>query len=230
MKQCLLFASVALIVLLGALQIHHWREEIAFERQAEASRMQAEEFAVIERAREDQSCSDGTVWRGVLKVEPPSLVDIPLPIAAAQSLLLSQRIAGRLVSSNKDVTVEYDMHECHPGSQLCSTGGTIYIRKADRLLASISLSLLQSDGTGGLRSSFHVHWLDRSLDQEAKIGLFKYLASSSTALPTAPLGELLRSKYLVTGASTAATVTNELDESLLRTVLNGILIAVAPAA
>lgn len=236
MKLRLLVSSVTLILLLCAFHLHSWRENSVYELQVQRSQREAEELAAIERVKEQRLIREGTLWLGDLN--PPdsnqqhSLLQKPTIHVSPQ---LYQRIWGWIPRRDSSVTAQYEMHECHPGSATCTTGGTISIHCGDRVIGTISLNLLEPDVSGNLRSKFQVNWLDTSLSQHEKFEIVKELAGPAVATDAtdpATLGQLLKSVYREGSAEPA--LDKESREAshagLLRFILLGILKAVVARA
>ncbi len=169
MKLRLLLSSVTLIVLLCVFHIDSWLRNEAYERQKLDSQRQAEELAAVERAKDQPLIAEEDLRLGDLELEASNQLDVrqQKPQIAATPQLY-KRICGWLPSSHSNAKAQYDMHECHAGSPICTSGGTISIESHNRLISTISLNLLRPDENGKLRSTFQVKWWDTTLSLSAR--------------------------------------------------------------
>ena len=227
MKRRLLFASVSLMLMLilNVFHAYSWCQEKAFELELLEVHRQQSELAAVARAEEQRLIGEGTLWRDELYTEGSNPVNAePQKLRTAADSVCHRRIAGQLQNRNSSMTARYEMHECHPGSLTCTTGGIIYIESANRPICSISLNLLRCDTDARLRSTFCVHWLNTSLNECERIEVLTEMAGPEV-LPDAPtLGQLLRSAYRDSSENTLVSMSPmPSHRALLGKILRGII-------
>jgi hypothetical protein len=143
-----------------------------------------------DRELERAQLASGQLWNGALHAP----LDVDEPPQSASTMPVQRRVAGTfdLVSRDGIWSVTVDLHECFPGSTLCSTGGVISLRHRGHDVCSISAALCQPRtrcDVPGFRVSWARDW------QGDRLQLMRELGGAGAAPNAEQFDTLLRAAY-----------------------------------
>jgi len=157
----------------------------------------------------------GEVWAGEL-CENKDSVDTPDQISgpSVPNPTEQRRIHKELPLGNGEVRVAIELHECNPGSDACTSGGSLQLFRAegDQILTG-SLSLFQDDG----KSVYEFNWDNTIWQEEEKIVTLKGAVGDEAPPERDAIYALIRKLYGYDGTP----ITN--PELLTKELIVGIL-------
>jgi hypothetical protein len=225
-RQGLLFA--ALIPLCGALIWSIWsRWDAEVQRQAQHQQTLAShqnDSQSVEKARVEL----GEVWTGELH---PPLDILPIeatsPSGGSDSHVLNQRrIASSLKLSGLGFTLNTELHECDPGADVCSTGGSIQVFLGSHFVCAVSVGLLRLPVPGVPSSQYRIEWQDhvdgRPLSPQEKLDIVQKLARGARPASADEFQRLMEIAYAHSGNNPSGDEQQENLRTLVATIFSAI--------
>jgi hypothetical protein len=220
-----------LLCLLAALiviqQLRKWEDLRSSELRSSRNRSHVE--GVIQHANlaEREQVSRGALWIGRLhdqRGEPAN--DDSGHHSLAPAATDSKRIAGRIDLGQDSLSAIVNLHECHPGSWLCSTGGEIILLDGERTVCAFSVGLLQPPEDGGQDSYYCVSWKDReggiALTEPERLKILERLAGAGEVPDRAWFHRLLRTAYGYESPVASLRESESIQKAIVRSVLGAI--------
>ena len=197
MRICRLSVSVwilaGLAILLGAQRTYLYVHSIVHEQ--EVADQNAKYYAqVLEIYRQDNMLrtKEGRLWLGDLQPagEATNAEAVQVDTQSPTKITSPRQVVRVLPVSTDNMRVEFECHECTPGSQLCTTGGTLKLLDSQgNMILSGSLSLF--NGT----STYQLDWLQPSMDEQEKLAMLKQIVAGQAALDQQDYYSILRKLY-----------------------------------
>jgi hypothetical protein len=217
----------ALIVLSSAWGLSTWVRGQAKARR-EALHLATLEQDLQELQRVEQArVASGDVWVEELHARLPAETGAQAPSSPNVNSLLHQRRLARLMHfPGSELTVNTELHECNPGSEVCTTGGSIQVRMGTHFVCAVSVGLLQVSASGQPSSYYRVDWQPKAdgstLTRAEKLAIVHQLALGGRLRSTSELQSLLESAYSLPTGSAAGDENPHL-RSLVSTIFRAIV-------
>jgi hypothetical protein len=182
-------------LLLLLLRVEPWKNESSEARQREFhARLQHEQL--IAQQGEGDRIASGEVWVG--QIHAP--LDWPAETLeeSAHQPSVSERVFGSTTYDPENLEVSIELHQCSPGNPRCSSGGSLLVRREDRVLFAMSLGLLQPPDTEN-HSHYRIEWqtdrYGRHRTEDEKLRLLEHLAVGGLPSESLALYQLVRAAY-----------------------------------
>lgn len=204
------------------------RQQLSRQRRAEFQahlERQADERRQDVRTRIDA----GEIWIGQLHGAIDDLPEAPGPprADAPSSLPFQKRIMHRIDMHGFTLLVE--LHECHPGSPLCSTGGSIEVHRGERSVCLVSVGLLQALNIDGKASHYRIDWQPTAdhdpFTVDEKLQIVQQLACDRRPATPVEFRDMLRTAYGDEMQSDAGKGREHHLRSLVSTVFSAIVVS-----
>lgn len=216
-----------LCAILGCLSVLYfsletWKNEQSKARRA-ALRAQYDHHAQSVELAERESLASGELWVGDLHAPVASGIDSTTALFPPSAH--SQRIFGDNVFESLGLSVNTELHQCHAGSSLCSSGGSITVRHRGKIVCVVSVGLLQIRGSKSI-SDYRIGWSPDSQGQarttQEKLELLEQLAEGGLPSNHRSFDELMQAAYGFDG-STPLDSNEELRKKLVATIFRAVL-------
>jgi hypothetical protein len=188
-RTCGLLTAFAFLVILQ--QALAWQADRQERDRAAQFQATLESHARESWEREQVLRDNGRLWTGALHA--PVSADRPAELAPG-STTSQKHIAGQV-----DLGIEpgqwsarMELHECDPGSSLCSSGGTILLFNQGRVICTITTKLLQSQ-SGPSADGFRAEWAGDWAG--GRLQLLRMLGGNGAAPTREEFQQLLRAAY-----------------------------------
>lgn len=188
----------ALAILSVSLGFQRQIAEIAAKAESEAYAQHIDQIIQDSETLRQQRIENGALWLGTLHEKIATNNDAP-PLSPSSTTLEGQRrisIDSVPLAGDSRYHLAMEIHECHPGSDACSSGGSIRLTTAKgEPLFSCELGMLL---TGPTKQSYYSLLWDEaaeSLTAEERHQLLKSIAGENSQPNAASFLENLRVAY-----------------------------------
>ena len=191
----LLFLLTVLLVLSTAfLAINGYQFRNAELRNSRLREMYAQSADVADQ-RESEALESGDLWIGELH---KPIVGTVSKFAMKSIDLTRQRRASGTVQFHDGLSATMKLHECYPGTSLCTSGGSITVCDGERTICGISVVLCGVEGESRV-SRYRVNWSPEAGDRyetgSAKHEFLKSFGGEGLVPDHEKFQSLLRSAY-----------------------------------
>lgn len=218
------FLLFALALLIAIQQGHAW-----WQHRSADLRNARERTHIIEVAEHGERGQRELTHSGELHDNAGDLPDdVHGPSRGRERQRTVRSIAGRIDLEQESLSALFELHECDPGSPLCSTGGTITVFSGDQRVCVISVGILQPSEDGAPRSDYQVAWDPRDevppLTDSERVEMLRRLAGGSELPDRTAWHRLLREAYGSDPQPESSAVPSELiAQKLVRAILMAIV-------
>ena len=181
---------------------------IAFQTQLEIQ-------AKLANDQESKKIESGEIWVGELhKKTDPTVLESSVTQGDLNPL---QRVFGLTDFGHNQLSADTELHQCHPGSADCTTGGSVTLSRAGHTLCVITLGFLHSE-TAETPSHYRIDWNPSKIGDHRtlveKLEILDQFTVEGLASGPVKLYELMKRAY-----SVDETDNSEVQDQLRREIV-----------